>query len=156
SGRVYGRLIVLQTLPGILLIPVMIHVIHVNPSHLSDLRNAWLITLAAGPAYLLTPLTVLLYASQRGYIVAGLHIGRWVIVTALSVFLAWAGWGIMGQSVATSIGLALFFLCVAAVCYAAFPGVLDRRLFREPIDPDVRGDISRFRGPRFILNACSR
>src|SRR5207302_1409831 len=155
SGHVYARIFLLSVLPGIALIPVMTRVIHVSPINVPDLRDAWLIALAVAPLSLLHPLTVLVQANQRGYVINGLLIARWVVLTALSLGLAWAGWGIMGQSAAMSLSSIFFSLSVAAVCYASFPGLLSLRLFREPVDNEVRRDISRLRGPSFLLNLCS-
>src|SRR5207302_5162439 len=55
-----------------------------------------------------------------------------------------------------SLSSIFFSLSVAAVCYSAFPGLLSLRLFREPVDNEVRRDISRLRGPSFLLNLCSK
>jgi O-antigen/teichoic acid export membrane protein len=111
------RLLAKLTLPALLLGAVLTllipHLIRGSGSVApAELRAA---TAVAVACLLLGPLLVfraLLDASQRGYLVHAALLAQALLIIGLQLLLAWRGWGLMGQTLATFAGLALFTLLI--------------------------------------------
>src|SRR5207248_292165 len=78
-----------------------------------------------------------------------------LLVTGLSLLLAWADWGITGQAAAQVAGVWAFALGVAAVAARAHPGVF-RAVFTEPPDAATRRALRGLSAPTLLLNVSGR
>lgn len=98
--RAYGRLALAQLAAGLVLVAGVPYLISLNQVSRHELG------VAAALAFLpvvLTPLLVfraLAEARQRGYLNSILLAAQVTVMTALSLFAAWSGWGLIGQAAA--------------------------------------------------------
>jgi O-antigen/teichoic acid export membrane protein len=112
--RVLSQVTLVSIPVGLLLAWFMPYLIRDGLGLAQELRMGAVVVVAG---LLLGPLLVFrsdLEASQRGYLVNVALLAQSLVVTALSVLLAWRGLGLVGQSIAGLAGLAVF---VAMLCW---------------------------------------
>jgi O-antigen/teichoic acid export membrane protein len=120
-----------------------------------DLQRAWLVGLSAVLSLWLLPLRAVLEARQLGFAVNLALTGQSVAITALSLLLARAGWGMTGQAAAHAAGVWLCALGLAVIGLRLQPGLI-RAVVHEPQSPETRADLRALGGPSLVINVCSR
>lgn len=125
--------------------------VRVEPALLADLRTAALVGMLGLIVYPLAPFQSLVDAQQRGFVVQIFALVQSLLTTALALLLARAGWGITGQLLALTAGMAVFRagLALAALGSIAAP-LLDR-----PGEDDWRA-IKRLNMPTFLTAMAGR
>ena len=121
--------------------------VQVDPSLLTDLRNAAFVGLVTALLYPLLPFQALLDASQRGYVIQWFSLAQSVTTAALALVLARAGWGITGQFIAMMAGVIVLRLGLAVAGERLLPGsfaAAARRPDRETVSSIRRLNISTF------------
>lgn len=121
----------------------------------ADLHRAWFIGLAGWMALCLVPMRALLEAGQRGYRVNLLLTAQGVLVVAASLALAYAGWGITGQMIATAGGSLLLALALTFDASRAHPGLLRATWATRP-DRETRAAIWTLGWPTLLCNLSGR
>jgi O-antigen/teichoic acid export membrane protein len=122
-----------------------------------DLRRAWVVGLASFLALALVPARTVVEARQRGYVVNLLLTAQSLLITGLSLALAYRGWGITGQALAQVAGVWAFALALAAVAARSHPG-----LWRAAVtgagaaDPEARRALRKLSAPTLLLNVSGR
>ncbi|MEP7341482.1 MAG: oligosaccharide flippase family protein [Acidobacteriota bacterium] len=149
--RLYGRVTLLMAAAGLVWVVVLPRLISLDSVGRWELRMAGLVSLAG---LLLTPLMVfrsVAESRQRGYVVSLLLTVQSVLTTALLLATAWAGWGLIGQCLATV--SAQLFLALALLWEGLRnnPGVL-----REPAKPETTRDLWALNWPTFAFNLSGR
>jgi O-antigen/teichoic acid export membrane protein len=127
----------------------------VDPAQREDLRRAWWVQLGGFVPLFVLPLRSVLEAAQLSYVVNLLLLGQSLLVTGLSLVLAWAGWGITGQAVALVIGNWAFSLSLVAGASRHHPGLL-RSILTRPTSVETRRALRRLSAPTLIVNLCGR
>ena len=123
---------------------------------LGDLRRGWLVLLLARLPLALLPFRTVVEARQQGYRINLLLVAQSVLITALALVLARAGWGITGQSLASAVGTWLFGLVVAGSVLRGEPGLV-RRLRRPSWgDAETRRALRRLSVPALVIGLCGR
>jgi O-antigen/teichoic acid export membrane protein len=154
--RAYMRVSLITLAVGVMLTPLVpFFARDLEGPDISDLRRAWLVGLSAVLSLWLLPLRAVLEARQLGFAVNLALTGQSVFITALSLVLARAGWGMTGQAAAFSVGVWLCALSLAMIGLRLQPGLL-RATFQEPRSPEARADLRALGGPSLIINVCSR
>lgn len=121
----------------------------------ADLRRAWVVGLAAFLSLTVMPAWKAVEARQSGYLVNLLLTAQSLLTTGLSLFLAWAGWGITGQAVAHVAGVWAFGLTMAAAAVRADPGLI-RAVVTGSTDPETRRALRSLSVPTLMLNVSGR
>jgi O-antigen/teichoic acid export membrane protein len=154
--RAYMRVSMVTLAVGVMLTPLVPFFARdlVGPD-VSDVQRAWLVGLTAVLSLGLLPLRAVIEARQLGFAVNLALTGQSLLITALSLVLARAGWGITGQAAAHSAGVWLCALGLAVIGLRLQPGLL-RTMFQEPRSPETRADLRALGGPSLIINVCSR
>ena len=125
GARAYFWVVLTSVSVGLALTPVVPWFAKgLSAVEMADLRAAWLLQLAAFVPLVLLPLRSVLDARQLGYILNLLIIAQLLLITGISLLLAWAGWGITGQAAATVIGSWTFSLVMSAYVFRTHPGLL--------------------------------
>jgi O-antigen/teichoic acid export membrane protein len=120
-----------------------------------DLRRGWVVGLGSFLALALLPARVVVEARQCGYVVNLLLTAQSLLVTGLSLLLAWQGWGITGQAAAQVAGVWAFSLALAAGTARSDPGLL-RAAVTERVDPETRRALRGLSAPTLLLNVSGR
>jgi O-antigen/teichoic acid export membrane protein len=156
GARAYFRVALVSIAFGLALTPA-VHLLarDLTGPAVDDFRRAWVVGLASFLVLVLVPSRTLVEARQSGYVVNLLLTGQSLLVTGLSLLLAWAGWGITGQAVAQAAGVWVFSLAATAVALRPHPGLL-RAVFTEPVDPDTRKALRHHAAPNLLLNVSGR
>lgn len=126
-----------------------------TPAEVVDLKRAWWLLLAAFVPLALLPLRSVLDALQLGYVLNLMVIAQLLLITGVSLFLAWAGWGITGQAAAVVIGNWAFSMALAAYVFRSRPGLL-RSVLTMPTTPETRRALRNLSTPTLLLNVCGR
>jgi O-antigen/teichoic acid export membrane protein len=156
GSRAYCRVALVSVAVGLMLTPVVPWLARdLTGPDVADLRRAWVVGLASFAGLVLVPSRTLVEARQRGYLVNLLLTAQSLMVTGLSLLLAWAGWGITGQAAAYTAGVLVFGLAATAVALRPYPGLLGA-VFTEPVDPATRKALNRLSGPTLLLNVSGR
>ncbi|MGO9449519.1 MAG: lipopolysaccharide biosynthesis protein [Candidatus Binataceae bacterium] len=153
--RAYLIVTILMVLAGLILVAVIPELLPVGPSLTNDLRigcAVGVITIGFVP---LTPLRILLEADQRGYLIHAALLLQSLMITTVSLILAWAKWGITGQFVAILLGILVFNAVVLQQGLRRFPGV------RGSVTGSVKEtaewkEIWNLNWPSFAFNLCGR
>lgn len=111
--RAYLGIMALALVVGAAMTPLITWQVAVPPGLVGELRLAWLLALLSFLPTALAPFRTLAEADQRGYRVNLLMTVQCLLITALSLALARAGWGVAGQALAFSAGIGAFFLLLA-------------------------------------------
>lgn len=120
-----------------------------------DLRRAWVVGLFAFASLVLAPTRTVVDARQRGYVINLLLTAQSLLVTGLSLLLAWADWGITGQSLAQATGVWAFALTMTAIAIRSHPGLVRATLLEAP-DPDARRALWALSTPTLLFGFCGR
>src|SRR5262245_50831799 len=121
--RVYSTVMIGSLTGGIALVAAMPVVIPSKDLGSGELRISAAITLLT---LLLTPLLVfraLADARQRSYIYWLLLSAQIVLITGLSLLMAWAGWGLIGQTLAWTVSQAPALLVLGWDCVRKYGGM---------------------------------
>lgn len=103
---------------------------------------------------LLTPFSVfraLAEARQQGYAVSLLLTLQSVLMTGLLLVTAWAGWGLAGQSISTTLAMLPFTVILVFLGVRIYPGVLSAQPREEALTA-----VWRLNWPTFVFNVCGR
>lgn len=145
----------LMAIASILLIMMIAKVLPVVPAFRSDLRIGCAIGLLTICLLPLSPFRTLLDAEQRGYLVNLALLFQSLIITGLSLLLAWARWGITGQFVAVLFGGLAFNAIVMSRCLSRFPRLNDLLSSRTRESEEWKA-MWNLNWPSFVFNLCGR
>lgn len=151
----YARMAAIMVTAGLILGLFIVRLIPVSTVYARDLRIAWLISLSSLPFLPLTAFRQLAQAEQRGYSINFLLIGQSLLVTSLSVALAFLSWGITGQALALALGSIAFSVVVALMETRRLPHLLKTAIWQSP-DKVARKAISQLQVPNFMFAVCGR
>jgi O-antigen/teichoic acid export membrane protein len=153
--RTYLKLTLLAIFVGLTMLPLIIWQVPVPPGRVNDLGLAWIICLLSLLPMGLAPLRTLAEARQRGYWVNSLMTVQCVLITALSLLLAWAGWGIAGQAWAFSLGIMTFFAMLVWGELRDNPHLLSAA-WSAPADPEIVRAIRSLSLPSLLIILSGR
>jgi O-antigen/teichoic acid export membrane protein len=122
GAALLGRIALLVLPVGVALVWLMPSLVQAPPEVSRELRPAALVALAGLLFYPAGLFRGVLEATQRGFLVSTALIAQSMVVTALAIALSMSGWGLLGQSVATVAGTAVFAVLIVAVALRRMPG----------------------------------
>ena len=103
----------------------------------------------------LVPFRALVEARQHGYRVNLLLVAQSLLITAISLVLAWSGWGITGQALAVAAGTWAFYLCLTVSMARANPGLFGA-VWAMPNDRETWRALSVLSVPTLMINLGGR
>jgi O-antigen/teichoic acid export membrane protein len=148
--KTYLKLTLLALFVGFTMLPLIMWQVPVPPEQMTELQLAWIVSLLSFLPMGLSPLRTLAEARQRGYWVNSLMTVQCVLITALSLLLAWAGWGIAGQAWAFSLGIMTFFAMLAWGEFRDNPHLLSAA-WSAPADPEIVRAIRSLSLPSLLI-----
>ncbi len=138
--KAYLKITLSIILAGIGLGMFITHLVPVTDALVSDLQTGYWIGLLAILALPLSPFRLLADASQRSYF-ANIFLGlQSVVITSLSLLLAWVQWGISGQYLALILGTIVFQLIMCWDSIRRYPNlwsVWGDRTAQAPIEKQL-------------------
>jgi O-antigen/teichoic acid export membrane protein len=149
--RLYGGVTLLMVAAGVIWVVFLPNLITLDAIGRVELRAAGVASLI-GLAF--TPFTVfrnVAESQQRGYVVSLLLTIQSLLTTATLLITAWAGWGLVGQCLATAAAQLFFALCLLRDGLKNNPGVL-----RENAQSEISRDLWSLNWPTFIFNISGR
>jgi O-antigen/teichoic acid export membrane protein len=156
--RAYRRVALAMLVFGgllILVIPRLVfHEGNFPPAMIEELRWATALNVASSAFIFFSPWRAIWDVDQRGYIVSFALIVQSVTLTGGSLLLAYKGFGIVGQSVATVLGTAIFYALIGFLTLRAYPSVIRSRAV-----PDVAEHaraLRKLNWPTLALNLANR
>jgi O-antigen/teichoic acid export membrane protein len=159
--RAYLKLTGLTLAVGLAALPLFVVLVSrrvdlsAHPGLVADLRWAWVVCLLSFLPSALAPFRALAEARQRGYWVNVLLTVQCLLITALSLALAWEGWGITGQAWAFTIGIGTFFGLLTWSGLRHNPGLWQATWATAP-GVDVQRAIWSLSLPSFAIAASGR
>ncbi len=111
--RVYLQIMVVMSLVGIGLGYAITHLVQVKGELVGELQRGYWLGFLAILLLPLTPFRLLTDASQRGYLTNIVSVVQSLLITSVTLLLAWLGWGIPGQYLAVLLGSGFFYLTMA-------------------------------------------
>jgi O-antigen/teichoic acid export membrane protein len=126
-----------------------------GPAGTADLRRAWVVGLLSFLPLCGIPFRALVEAEQRGYRVNLWLTAQALLITAMSLLLAWAGWGLTGQAMAVVLGNWAFYLAITGGVLKRHPGLL-RAVWSTPMAPELRRAIRRLSVPMLLITLSGR
>jgi len=123
-------------------------VIPVEPSLRPELTVAWLLLAATSFGLLLGPIRPLLEGLQRGYIINNLLIVQSISITAVSLYFACNGFGIVSQALGTLVG-SLLMAGGLYGCLRKTNPMLCCQLLRSDASVDEMKQLSKLNFPTF-------
>lgn len=153
--RAYWRLTLVMLAGGLGLAATITWLVPVSAANAPDLRRACIIALLSIAFVPLAPFRALVEARQRGYRMNVLRLLQSLLVTALSLAVAWAGWGISGQCLAVAVAGVGFRLVLAWEARLEFPGVFAASIRQVP-DSEVWRRLWDLNWPTLIFNIAGR
>jgi O-antigen/teichoic acid export membrane protein len=154
--RAYVRTTLLCLAVGLGLALVVDRLVGVPAGFAADLRRAWIISATVGVLpFCFSPLKMLVDAQQRGYWISLLLTVQGLLITAMSLLLAWAGWGITGQALAVAVGVLPVPVVLAWAGLRRHPGLLRATLAARP-DPETLRSLRSLSGPALAMTLCGR
>jgi O-antigen/teichoic acid export membrane protein len=121
----------------------------------ADLQTAWVVGLASFPTLVVLPLRTVVEARQLGYVVNLVLTAQSLAITAGSLLLARAGWGITGVALAQASGVWAFSTLLALGVLHAHPGLL-RAVLVTPTSAETRRTLRGLSGPTLLINISGR
>jgi O-antigen/teichoic acid export membrane protein len=153
--RAYAVSALLMVCAGLGVACLITRLIPVGGALAGDLRTGAWIGIAAFTLLPFSAFRALAEAAQRAYLVSGLLIVQSLIITGVSLLLAWVGWGITGQFLASLVGAVFFSVVLAWKGMRLFPGAVGAA-FRGAADSDASRALRQLSWPSFVFNLCGR
>ncbi len=120
-----------------------------------DLKWGWIIGLLGFLSLPLAPLRTVLEARQRGDVVQWLLTSQAVVITGVSLGLAYAGLGIRGQIFAAALGAWLFHAALAMMLFRRGSDLLGPE-WRAPTSVALRRSLWALSRPTLLINVAGR
>ena len=120
-----------------------------------DLKWGWIIGLIGFLSLPLAPLRTVFEARQRGAVVHWLLTSQAVVITGLSLLLAYLGQGIRGQVFAAALGAWLFHAALAIMSFRRGSDLLGAE-WRMPTIPAMRRGLWSLSWPTLLINVAGR
>lgn len=155
SIRAYAMIAIAMTAGTVALAMGINWLIPVSSIYSNDLRGSILVALFGLVLIPLSPFRALAEARQQGYWVSLFLTFQSLVITACSLVLAWAGWGITGQSIAAVAGTAVYNLALYMIGRREIPSLV-RAVIEGPSDPEAKREIRKLNIPTFTLLICGR
>jgi O-antigen/teichoic acid export membrane protein len=140
---------------GLAMLPLIVAVVRVQPQYVAGLRWCWLAILLSLLSLAAGPLRVLAEARQRGYWVNLMMTVQCLVITALSLVGAWAGWGLAGQGLAYALGVLLFHALLIGDAWRFDHEAMATALTSPPAAAVWRA-LWTLSGPTLLLSFCGR
>lgn len=156
GARAYLGVSLMTVLVGLLATPLIPRFARdLGGEDVADLKQAWFVGLASFLSLAFLPMRWVVEARQLGYVVNLLMLGQSLLITGLSLALAWAGRGMTGQAAAQVIGVWTFSLALAVGVLRANPGMF-RAVLTEPTSAEARGALWKLSLPTLTINLSGR
>ena len=156
GARAYAKVSLATAAVGLAVTPVVPWLASdLRGADVTDLKVGWVVGLSSFLSLGLLPFRSVVEAGQLGYRVNLLLTAQSVVITALSLWLAWAGWGITGQSAALAAGAWAFNLAVAGMVLRGHPGLLGALASGQGGVQTLR-ELRRLSLPTLVLNLSGR
>ena len=117
----------------------------------TELRLAWLLLLVLILFFPLAVFRLLADARQQSYLVSLLFTLQSLLTTGLLLISAWAGWGLIGQSLSTVLSQLPAVLILMWIGIRSYP-----IRWLSPPEPEARKSIRALNWPMFIYNTSFR
>jgi O-antigen/teichoic acid export membrane protein len=154
--RAYLSVTLLTVTAGLALTPLIPRFVsQIMPATVTDLRRAWIIGMIGFLPLGLVPFRAILEARQQGYRVNLMLMGQSLMITVMSLVLAWSGWGITGQALAGALGTWTFYLVLTFTVLRASPGLLEA-VWRLPGENATWRALWALSVPTLLLNLSGR
>ena len=140
---------------GLLLVGFLTFLVPVDVATQLDLRRGGLVMLAGLLLVPLTPFREFADARQAGYRINVLLLVQSLLITGTALLLAWRGWGVTGQIVATVLGSLVFFGSLALYGARRLPGVWARVFDRDSVQ-DAWRDLWHLNTPTLVRQIAGR
>lgn len=140
---------------GLGLAVVVNWLIPVSGLYVADLQRAFVIGLLSMLLLPLAPFRALAEASQRGYWINGVLILQSLLITGMSLLLAWRGWGLTGQMIAVVTGGLVFSIVVCANELRTYPRLLWSAISRRS-EPHIQRELWSLNRAAVVINICGR
>jgi O-antigen/teichoic acid export membrane protein len=124
-------------------------------AEVTDLRMAWVVGLGTFLTLPLLPLRTVIEARQLGYVVNLLLTAQALMITGLSLLMAWLDLGITGQAAAQMLSGWTYSLALAVIVTRANPGLFHAML-TVPTAPETRIALRNLSVPTLVLNISGR
>jgi O-antigen/teichoic acid export membrane protein len=154
--RIYIPVVLAMLAAGLVLAHFIPHLVRVSSALTWDLKIAallMLLTVVALP--LAVPFRAVLEARQKSYWVNILIIAQSLAITAASLLLARARWGIHGQVVALILGALVLQGAIVLPGLRRYPGVITTAV-KGNFDRSAMREIGSLNWPTLALNLCGR
>jgi O-antigen/teichoic acid export membrane protein len=153
--RAYLWLTLLILGVGLAMTPFIHFLIPVRLAIVGDLQWAWMICVLSFLPLSLAPFRTLAEARQHSYWINALMTVQCLLITAMSLLFARAGWGISGQAWAFSLGITAFFTALAWIGLRRHRGLVGSALTAPP-DPEIRSSIWNLSWPSLMISVSNR
>ena len=153
--RAYLRVGLVMLAGGLVLAAAITWLVPVSATNAADLRRGSIIVLLGIAFVPLAPFRALIEARQRGYWINLSLLLHSLLVTGLALIMAWAGWGISGQSLAGLLAGITLRVILSWEALRHFPGLLAASIKQAP-DANVWRGLWNLNRPTLIFNLASR
>jgi len=153
--RAYTKVALASVVAVVVLAVFATRLIPVQAQYAEDLRYSILIGTFGVLMTPLAPFRALMEGRQHGYWLSAFLTAQSITITAGSLILAWAGWGITGQSIAVVAGAAVFNAALVWLCRSEVPAIFIDAL-KGPAPETARTEIRKLNAPTFVMNLCGR
>jgi O-antigen/teichoic acid export membrane protein len=153
--RAYTKVALAGVGAVVLLAVFATRLIPVHVKYASDLRTSFLI---GGVGILMMPIApfrALIEGRQQGYWLSAFLTAQSITITTGALILAWAGWGITGQSIAVVAGAAVFNAALLWLCRREASAIFIAAV-KGPAAETARIDVRKLNAPTFVMNLCGR
>jgi len=141
---------------GLLLVAFFPRLIPLEATGVTDLQRGGLIgvaTVALLPA--IGTFRALIESQQKGYWINILLLIQSLTITLSGLWFAWLGWGVSGQFVATTLGMAAFALPLTWYGFSRYPGLL-RSVWRGGGHRESEKRLKSLNRPTLVVSLCGR
>ncbi|MBW4553884.1 MAG: lipopolysaccharide biosynthesis protein [Aphanocapsa sp. GSE-SYN-MK-11-07L] len=153
--RVYLQITGLTILAGIGLGFAITHLVQVKGELVGELQRGYWLGFLAILLLPLTPFRLLTDASQRGYWTNFVSILQSLLITSSTLLLAWLGWGIPGQYLATLLGTSFFCVTMAWDGFKRYSDVFPL-VFNKSAQAEIAQQLWQLNWPTLLLNLSTQ
>lgn len=153
--RAFGRVVLLKFIFGVVIIVGATAIMNVEDADQSTARIVLALLLFNSIFTPLSAIKTLLDVEKKSYVNSRLLTVQVILISAISVILAYAGFGMMGQAVSIALGSLPSNLYLIYYCLRKFKGIYGEVL-RGPVSAPVWNTLWRLNWPQFFSSICSK
>lgn len=153
--RAYAKVVLLVLVISLAILPFIKYLIPIKENLVTNLQIAFVIGVSTLILIPIKSMRAYFEAAQKSHLINALLTLQSAVFYAIAVWLATAGLGIVGQSIAMFVGQIVFCTILLVPFKKKFPDFV-QQVRQNKVSNDIKSSLKKLNLPTFIVSICGR